>query len=258
MTRVKKINSFTLAEVLITLGVIGIVAAMTLPQLIRNYQHKVLETQFKKSVSVISQVVLQTKNELGIDKLAEYCSQLENTTYPNASGCYLSFFNNLSALSKKTNSYTYYVIKRYNDKILTYNGKQQITKSALAGIGEGVFQTKLMPDGSFINMYIIEAQMYIATDTNGKKGPNRLGHDIFIFTLDKNNDTLSYYSKPKNFSDEEIADKDFNTEYDKERYGNPCNTSSTQKANGVGCAYYAVRGECPEGSGRGYFECLPR
>lgn len=199
MTKVKKINSFTLAEVLITLGVIGIVAAMTLPQLIRNYQHKVLETQFKKSVSVISQVVLQTKNELGIDKLAEYCSQLKNGTYPNASGCYLSFFNNLSALSKKTHRYTDYVIKRYNDKILTYNGKQQITYSALAGIGAGVFYTKLMPDGSFINMYIIEAHMYIATDTNGKKGPNRLGHDIFIFTLDKNNDTLSYYSKPQNF-----------------------------------------------------------
>ncbi len=37
-------NGFTLAEVLITLGIIGIVAAMTMPALIANYQKKVLVT----------------------------------------------------------------------------------------------------------------------------------------------------------------------------------------------------------------------
>ena len=38
----KKNSAFTLAEVLITLGIIGIVAAMTLPSLIAKYQDKVL------------------------------------------------------------------------------------------------------------------------------------------------------------------------------------------------------------------------
>ena len=37
-------NAFTLAEVLITLGIIGVVAAMTLPTLIAKNQEKVLET----------------------------------------------------------------------------------------------------------------------------------------------------------------------------------------------------------------------
>jgi len=40
MSKIKP--AFTLAEVLITLGVIGIVAAMTLPTLIANYKNKVL------------------------------------------------------------------------------------------------------------------------------------------------------------------------------------------------------------------------
>lgn len=41
----KKLNAFTLAEVLITLGIIGVVAAMTLPTLIQNHQKQVYATQ---------------------------------------------------------------------------------------------------------------------------------------------------------------------------------------------------------------------
>ena len=45
--------AFTLAEVLITLGIIGIVAAMTIPTLVSNYQKKVLKTQFTKKYAEI-------------------------------------------------------------------------------------------------------------------------------------------------------------------------------------------------------------
>ncbi len=41
-------KAFTLAEVLITLGVIGVVAAMTMPSLVANYQKKVWVNQLKK------------------------------------------------------------------------------------------------------------------------------------------------------------------------------------------------------------------
>ena len=46
-----------MAEVLITLGIIGIVAAMTLPSLINNKKNKELETAFKKNYSVLSQAL---------------------------------------------------------------------------------------------------------------------------------------------------------------------------------------------------------
>lgn len=41
---------FTLAEVLITLGIIGVVAAMTIPTLVSKYRQRALETAFKKNV----------------------------------------------------------------------------------------------------------------------------------------------------------------------------------------------------------------
>ena len=50
----RKTNGFTLAEVLITLGVIGIVAAMTIPTLIANIKGAQYRTKFKKVISTLS------------------------------------------------------------------------------------------------------------------------------------------------------------------------------------------------------------
>ena len=49
--------AFTLAEVLITLGIIGVVAALTLPSLIADYREKELVTRDKRSYSVIMNAI---------------------------------------------------------------------------------------------------------------------------------------------------------------------------------------------------------
>ena len=60
-----KYVGFTLAEVLITLSIIGIVAAMTLPSVITNSRNKQLEAGLKKSYSVISQALEMYRAENG-------------------------------------------------------------------------------------------------------------------------------------------------------------------------------------------------
>ena len=55
--------AFTLAEVLITLGIIGVVAAMTMPTLIANYQKQVATTRLKKFYTTYSQAYNQSKND---------------------------------------------------------------------------------------------------------------------------------------------------------------------------------------------------
>lgn len=55
MNRKLKANAFTLAEVLITLGIIGVVAAMTIPTLIANTNSQKFCSQFKKTISTLNQ-----------------------------------------------------------------------------------------------------------------------------------------------------------------------------------------------------------
>ena len=59
---------FTLAEVLITLGIIGVVAAITIPSLINNYKAKKLRSQFLKSYSVVQQAFkLMEADDVSLD-----------------------------------------------------------------------------------------------------------------------------------------------------------------------------------------------
>ena len=57
--------AFTLAEVLITLGIIGIVAAMTIPGLISNYQKKQTVTKLQKAISILNQAYKLSFDDVG-------------------------------------------------------------------------------------------------------------------------------------------------------------------------------------------------
>lgn len=65
-----KLNAFTLAEVLITLGIIGVVAAISIPVLMKNTQNAELKTAFKKSYANL----MQAYNSVTYDKAAHLIS----------------------------------------------------------------------------------------------------------------------------------------------------------------------------------------
>jgi len=54
-------TGFTLAEVLITIGIIGVVAAMTLPTVIQHHRKQVIETKLKKAASIINQTLQRAR-----------------------------------------------------------------------------------------------------------------------------------------------------------------------------------------------------
>ena len=60
-----KFKGFTLAEVLITLAIIGIVAALTIPSVISNYQQQEFKTGLKKAVSVLNEAIQTNIQEEG-------------------------------------------------------------------------------------------------------------------------------------------------------------------------------------------------
>lgn len=62
-------KAFTLAEVLITLGIIGVVAAMTLPALIQDHRNHVVETRLAKFYSTFNQAIQMAEVEYGDRKI---------------------------------------------------------------------------------------------------------------------------------------------------------------------------------------------
>lgn len=58
------IKAFTLAEVLITLGIIGVVAAMTLPTLINSYKKQQTVTHLQKVYTSLNQALRLARSEI--------------------------------------------------------------------------------------------------------------------------------------------------------------------------------------------------
>ena len=60
-------TGFTLAEILITIGIIGVVAALTIPVLIQNSNSKKFVTQYKKSLSTLNQAAIGAQAQYDMD-----------------------------------------------------------------------------------------------------------------------------------------------------------------------------------------------
>lgn len=81
----KTYSAFTLAEVLITLGVIGVVAAMTLPTVFADIKATRFKTQFKKTLSVVNQGVRMAQAKWGLDfTLQGFSSTSKMTSGPSS------------------------------------------------------------------------------------------------------------------------------------------------------------------------------
>jgi len=90
-----KKSGFTLAEVLITLGIIGVVAAMTIPTLIANTNSAKFKSQFKKTLATLSQAALmgEAQYELDYGSATADCPQPISTADPNINTSICALFN---------------------------------------------------------------------------------------------------------------------------------------------------------------------
>ncbi len=100
-------NGFTLAEVLVTLTILGVVSAMTIPTLIRKQSQKINTTKFKKSISVINQALKMNYaiNGFDLSTVQSNCKDKKNDDASVMSVC--SIFNETMLLSVKEDYTTY-------------------------------------------------------------------------------------------------------------------------------------------------------
>ena len=91
-------RGFTLAEVLITLGIIGVVAAMTMPTLINSTQGAQYKTAFKKSLTVLSQAVVMNiaLNDYDLSQVVEGDNATADADASGAQSLWDVFHNRLN------------------------------------------------------------------------------------------------------------------------------------------------------------------
>ena len=243
--------AFTLAEVLITLGIIGVVASLTLPSVIHQYRKKALETQFKTAYSFINQALVMTKQDLGSNSLFD-----DYTVYDSKQGyVYVNefkkaFYKRLRVVGNATLEPSDY--STYSDKNIKAVGDGvSFTISAPEKVLENGMTVRASVGGGIAGKYIS-----VQVDINGNKGPNRRGHDLFSFTIKDSSDKLTGTKKTRDYTDEELGD--LSSGGINNLLGSPCSRYSKQSANGVGCNWYAINDICPDDETKGYWECLPR
>ncbi len=168
-----------MAEVLITIGIIGIVAAMTLPGVIEGYQKAETINRLKKAYSVMAQAI----------ELSEVHN--ESVKYWNFNQSNADFFNQyLKPHSAKINETTY---GKISDKV-------QYTRP------NGSVENTFMPfySNSLVVSTVDGMTFYIASsgnamnsfalvlDLNGYKKPNRFGRDVFMFSISQEYGLVPY------------------------------------------------------------------
>ena len=84
--------AFTLAEVLVTLGIIGVVAALTMPSLISHYKKQEVETKLKRFYTNINQAVKLSEVENGPVEYWNIPQSSEIGTVEEAEECYNRYF----------------------------------------------------------------------------------------------------------------------------------------------------------------------
>ncbi len=189
--------AFTLAEVLITLGVIGVVAALTMPSLIANYQKKVLVTQIKKTYATLNEGFRQIMTSQGCTDMTcagflDYLTARENKDL--GVQLFAAYSDNLTRVVNTFKLSNVETTLNMNSSLFDYNVSIQGLESnpnlpvpfisLLSMLGLSAYNNYLvsgtLPDGSII-FYMLGGYIYI--DVNGQKKPNIVGRDIFGLML---------------------------------------------------------------------------
>jgi len=229
-------KAFTLSEVLITLGIIGVVASLTLPTIINDKKHKELESAFKKSHTTLAQAVLRAVNEdyggiaptiNGQASLNDFMKQLQKYIIKSAT-CNIGETCSTSIFPVTTGS-AFQTFLQSNYK--TYNGKTagSLCNDGIMALNDGSF---LFFDWASSSESVYEKTL-ICVDVNGwKKKPNKYGQDFFMFQVNENGQLLPMGA------DGTIFSKDL------------CSLTSNSSHNGYGCTAKAI-------SEKDYFKNLP-
>lgn len=172
--------AFTLAEVLITLGIIGVVAALTMPVIQENVEKQVAISRLKKVYSMLAQGIKASEAVNGpisdwpsgrdITDVMEYYNQYWKPYYRNPHMCITAVTCGYSSLHPWTNmngDVTGWSVQLANSRTLFMLQDGTLIFNPRNSFSNG--------SEAYVNLFYV--------DINGSKKPNIVGKDVFIFTI---------------------------------------------------------------------------
>ena len=247
----KKIKGFTLAEVLITLSILGVVAAIMIPNTIQKISDRQTVTAVKRAYSLLDNALQALYAEEGDPNTWNWPTRTTN-----------------QILAPDTASDN--VSKKANTDFLTEKLLRYISAAQVCGNAKGCFPETDLKDGWDRSLYktlknnkgeqtdvtgipgktIAKNGMLFNTsvfykrdmggvfgifrvDVNGKKGPNRYGYDVFFFPFNK-------YGIMSNSTPRDTNNGDYYQFFFQQAYCNKYN-SITENRDGQSCYTWIIK-----------------
>ncbi len=176
-----KQQAFTLAEVLITLGIIGVVASLTMPGLVRDYQSRIYETSktvFKtrmgealRQMNIADNLTGYTETKQFVDALKKYMKIIKTCEQDKVTECFVDKVNSSSGMPIDVATSGFSGTEGWNTKIhgiVLQNGTSVVIK----------YNPNCQSSGITAKAGELEHCVAIAYDTNGKSKPNAYNKDI--------------------------------------------------------------------------------
>ncbi len=172
-------KGFTLAEVLITLAIIGIVAALTIPGLIEDYKKREYVTRLQKGISVLNNGFNLMMADEGVNEIdlleLQKCNPRVVSYYGDTQKCLQPYFK----------KYFNIITDNAIDDPREFYPWQDVTplsgsdNTLLGYLGFVAYYNFITGDGILYVPFSFTTIGDALIDVNGTKGPNQIGRDIF-------------------------------------------------------------------------------
>ena len=167
---------FTLAEVLITLGIIGVISAMTIPTVLTNHQTKVRITQMQKLYNDVSNAAVAALADERVDTL-DY-----TYAYEDIDGA-ISFLKKYLKVSDECTP-----AECFGASYSSLDGSESVAIDAMFSDDTRCLKLSYgfpvcVSDVDADDGYIYHGYIRLVFDLNGKAGPNTNGRDLFTFEI---------------------------------------------------------------------------
>ncbi len=188
-------KGFTLAEVLITLGIVGIVAVLTIPAVMKNYKNRLYTAQLEKVYAQISDAATAVMNDEHVDNFYETTAGQANACSTDGQTCTagIGYFLTKYFKSVKKDCVTGDDSCVAGTAVGSY---QKISGANAGGFDENDYCIQTASGASICGKYVAAPNkcMSIAVDVNGQAEPNIVGRDVFAMDIHKDGSISDYNS----------------------------------------------------------------